>query len=181
MRFTCFPDTVLFLCTHSGVIEHFTNVYLTFGYKKTLVFHYDCNEYIPGKPKSKSSCRTIPMTDIAYNILKIKHKEWQERKTYNSQFKDYVFLNEKGLPRSNTAYDCALRVLAKKAGIENFSMHTLCHTFATRAIESGMQYKTLQIILGHSSLSITMDIYAHVTDDEKEKAMKIFENVVAFE
>lgn len=153
----------------------------TINVNQTLVFHYDCNEFIPGKPKSKSSCRTIPMTDIAYNILKIKHKEWQEKKIYNPQFKDYVFLNKKGLPRSNLAYNCALRVLAKKAGIDSLSMHTLRHTFATRAIESGMQYKTLQIILGHSSLSMTMDIYAHITDDEKEKAMKIFENVVAFE
>jgi integrase len=45
-------------------------------------------------------------------------------------------------------------------------MHNLRHTFATRCIEAGMRPKTLQKILGHSSLAMTMDLYVHVTNDE---------------
>ena len=86
-----------------------------------------------------------------------------------------MFLNRKGLPTKNSAYDSTLYKLAEKAGIDKLSMHTLRHTFATRAIEAGMQYKTLQTILGHSTLAVTMDTYAHITDDEKEKEMKKFE------
>ena len=44
-------------------------------------------------------------------------------------------------------------------------MHALRHTFATRCIENGIQPKTLQKILGHSTLAVTMDLYVHVTDD----------------
>ena len=44
-------------------------------------------------------------------------------------------------------------------------MHALRHTFATRCIENGIQPKTLQKILGHSTLTVTMDLYVHVTDD----------------
>lgn len=46
-------------------------------------------------------------------------------------------------------------------------MHTLRHTFATRCIEAGMKPKTLQMILGHSNIGITMNLYVHVTEEEK--------------
>ena len=49
---------------------------------------------------------------------------------------------------------------------EHCYMHSLRHTFATRCIENGMQPKTLQKILGHSTINTTMDLYVHVTDDQ---------------
>ena len=70
-----------------------------------------------------------------------------------------------------------LKKLCDKAGIKKFSMHTLRHTFATRCIESGMKPKTLQNILGHANISMTMDLYVHVTEDEKEKEMQKFEKL----
>ncbi len=54
-------------------------------------------------------------------------------------------------------------------------MHALRHTYATRAIESGMQPKTLQKLLGHASLKTTMDRYVHVTDDSMEMGIRLFE------
>lgn len=54
-------------------------------------------------------------------------------------------------------------------------MHSLRHTFATRAIETGMKPKTLQEILGHANIGITMNLYVHITEDEKEKEIKKFE------
>ena len=55
-------------------------------------------------------------------------------------------------------------------------MHCLRHTFATRAIEAGINPKSLQKILGHSTLSLTMDLYVHVTDDTLFSEMKKFES-----
>ena len=49
---------------------------------------------------------------------------------------------------------------------EHCYMHSLRHTFATRCIENGVQPKTLQKILGHSTISVTMDLYVHVTDEQ---------------
>ncbi|MBD5116100.1 MAG: tyrosine-type recombinase/integrase [Ruminococcaceae bacterium] len=57
-------------------------------------------------------------------------------------------------------------------------MLALRHTFATRAIEANMNPKTLQVILGHSDVSITMGLYVHVTEDEKIKQMKKFEEAI---
>lgn len=54
-------------------------------------------------------------------------------------------------------------------------MHTLRHTFATRVIEAGMNPNTLQEILGHANIGVTMNLYVHITEDEKEKEIKKFE------
>jgi len=54
-------------------------------------------------------------------------------------------------------------------------MHTLRHTYATRAIERGVNPKALQKLLGHASLQVTMDTYVHVTDDSMIKAVRKFE------
>ena len=83
-------------------------------------------------------------------------------------------------PTKNSAYDTTLFKLCDKAEINRFSMHVLRHTMASRCIEGGMRPKTLQVILGHSNVGITMNLYVHVTEDEKikeveriQKALKI--------
>ena len=62
--------------------------------------------------------------------------------------------------------------------IEPFTSHALRATFATRAIEQGMQPQTLKTILGHSSLKMTMDLYAHVLPNTKQEEMAKVEIVV---
>ena len=54
-------------------------------------------------------------------------------------------------------------------------MHALRHTYATSAIESGMQPKVLQKLLGHASIQTTMERYVHVTDEAMDQAVKQFE------
>lgn len=48
-----------------------------------------------------------------------------------------------------------------------FTPHTLRHCFGTRAIEAGVEPKTLQMLMGHAKISITLDLYVHVTEDYK--------------
>ena len=73
----------------------------------------------------------------------------------------------------NSTYDTALFKICDKAQIPRFSMHVLRHTFATRCIEGGMKPKTLQIILGHSNIGITMNLYVHTTEEEKLKEIEL--------
>ena len=59
--------------------------------------------------------------------------------------------------------------------MKGFCIHVLRHTYATRAIESEMQPKVLQKLLGHASIQTTMDWYVHVTDESMLKAVQQFE------
>lgn len=90
---------------------------------------------------------------------------------------DLVFINWRtGLPAKNISYDTHLYKLCDEAGIKRFCMHALRHTYATRAIEAGMQPKVLQKLLGHNSIKTTMDRYVHVTTDFMDQAIKQFDN-----
>lgn len=101
------------------------------------------------------------------NISKVKIK------VIPMEWADQVFLCRKGEPVKNSTYDTALFKLCDKVGIKRFSMHILRHTFAIRCIEAGMMPKTLQKILGHSNIEITMNLYVHITEDEKHKEIEL--------
>ena len=93
---------------------------------------------------------------------------------------DLVFINYRlGMPAKNSSYDTHLYKLCDEAGIKRFCMHTLRHTYATRAIERGVNPKALQCLLGHASLQVTMDTYVHVTDESMNQAVKQFEGKMA--
>lgn len=144
---------------------------------RSVDFDKDEKRFIENPTKTESGKRTIPLTEAAYQIL-MEQKEANKKKPIVLGYHDYVFLNSKGKPTYRTLYDATLQTIAKKMNVESFSMHSLRHTFATRCIEAGMKPKTLQKILGHSTLSMTMDIYVHVTEDETVKEMKKFEDMV---
>lgn len=101
------------------------------------------------------------------NISKVKIK------VIAMEWADQVFLCRKGEPVKNSTYDTALFKLCDKVGIKRFSMHILRHTFAIRCIEAGMMPRTLQKILGHSNIEITMNLYVHITEDEKHKEIEL--------
>ena len=113
------------------------------------------------------------MTDATYEILCRMKKKRAER-SVSLQYKDYVFVGREGTPLKTYAYNKCLVRIGKKIGVDKLTMHALRHTFATRCIENGIKPKVLQKLLGHSSIAMTMDLYVHVTDDERKSEMMKF-------
>ena len=167
----------------------------TLTVNKTLEYRHKQGYWRAGPPKTPQSYRTIPLTERAYNILKEiwdnrEHRkkspllsetlEYIDRRTGATSrlvMGDLVFINWRtGGPAKNSSYDTHLYKLCDAAGIKRCCMHALRHTYATRAIETGMQPKVLQKLLGHASIKTTMDRYVHVTTDSMDQAIKQFEN-----
>lgn len=165
----------------------------TLTVNKTLEYRHDRGYWRAGPPKTQQSYRTIPLTDRAVEILQMVESrrpeqkvspaldqvlEYIDRRTGKKAkliMADLVFLNYRtGEPAKNSSYDTHLYKLCDEAGIKHFCMHALRHTYATRAIESGMPPKVLQKLLGHASIQTTMDRYVHVTDDTMTQAVLQF-------
>ena len=66
-----------------------------------------------------------------------------------------------------------MKELLQKAGLPEIRFHDLRHTFATHALQSGVDAKTLSGILGHTNASFTLDTYTHVTTDMQKRASDI--------
>lgn len=145
----------------------------TMKIERTMEYRYKVGEWRVGPSKSKSGFRTVPLTDEAIRILENQRVKNKSLKLIPIEWKDIVFLCRKGEPVKNSTYDTALFKICDNVGIKRFSMHVLRHTFATRCIDAGMMPKTLQKILGHSNIGITMNLYVHITEDEKHKEIEL--------
>jgi integrase len=167
----------------------------TVSVTRTLEYSSELKAWQAGPPKTIHSYRTLPLTATAYDILETLYQNRFARKesqilsqtlyymdkrngqTKSIVMRDLVFINPlNGEPVKNSTYDSNLYAICDKANIIRASMHALRHTYATRAIERGVQPKVLQKLLGHAHLQTTMDRYVHVTDDSLRSAVELFEN-----
>lgn len=112
-------------------------------------------------PKSDSSIRYIPIPDKVFRLLK---KMAGPENAYILTGTADEFIE----PRTMENH---FRRAVKNSGIEEANFHALRHTFATRCVELGFDAKSLSEILGHASVSITMDRYVHPTMETKQKNM----------
>lgn len=119
-------------------------------------------EIIIDKPKTAESIRDIPIT----NLLKRKLKPLI--KIVNLSY--YVISNSNP-PIEPRVYRTYFHKTLEEVGIRQVKFHCLRHTFATRCVENSNDYKSLSAILGHSSISITLNLYVHPNDDSKKKCI----------
>jgi integrase len=136
------------------------------------VINYDGNAkrtmVVEVEPKTKKSRRTIPLPDFLVQRLKdLKRKSGS----------DYVISMKSGKAVEPRLLQIIYKKLLQAANVEYVSFHTLRHTFATRAIEFGVDVKTVSEILGHTNTMITINRYAHSLYEQKCKLMKMFDNM----
>lgn len=138
-------------------------------------------EYKILSPKTTKSKRTIPLLPAAIEALKIQKRRQEEDKIlyadiYDDQ--DLVFARYNGGYLNQRGFLDEYKSLLKKYGIREVRFHDLRHTFASLLLESGESPKIIQELLGHSTITTTMDIYAHVTKKSKINAIEKFSQLV---
>ena len=111
-------------------------------------------------PKTQSGIRTLPIPIILIGELK----------TLKRSANTYVIETNGHFTNPRVLRDSYYRML-KKLGVRKLKFHSLRHTFATRAIECGIDVKTVSSILGHANVTITLNRYAHTQMEQKRKAL----------
>ena len=120
-------------------------------------------EVIIDTPKSKNSIREIPMTRDLLRIVK------PLKKVVNGSF--YVLTNSSA-PTEPRTYRNYYKRLMKQLDIPALKFHGLRHSFATRCIESNCDYKTVSVLLGHSNISTTLNLYVHPNMEQKKRCVE---------
>lgn len=141
--------------------------------RRTVTRLSDGSYTIGDNTKTDAGKRFIPMTKAIRDAIS-DQKEINAALYGNNviNLEDTIFKTSWGNLLLSTNVDRDIKRYCKKAGIEKFTAHAFRDTFATRALESGMNPKTLQSILGHSDFSTTMNVYAHVMEDTKAAEME---------
>lgn len=144
--------------------------------------------------KTSSSKRVLPMSDMAYEVLKNQQDKQLKARLRNKGawntidgFEDLVFLGAKGKPIKISTMNDTIKLYVEKINVfehelakeenrepvefKHFTCHALRHTFTTRCYEQGVPDKVLQKLLGHANIETTLNIYTHATDEAKEYAI----------
>ena len=145
--------------TVSRTIER---IYIIEGEKKHT-------ELVINTPKTQNSCREIPMSKELLAMIK------PLKKVVNDDF--YVITNDER-PTEPRTYRNHYNGLMTKLDIPKLKYHGLRHSFATRCIEAGCDYKTVSVLLGHSNISTTLNLYVHPNMEQKKRCItKMFKSL----
>ena len=155
--------------TRAGVIrvsKTLQRIYITGGGALGADSHA---ELILGPPKTPTSIREIPMTrDLLALIRPLKKDAKPEH---------YVLTNSPK-PIEPRSYRTYFNRLEKQLGLPQMRFHGLRHSFATRCIESKCDYKTVSVLLGHSNISTTLNLYVHPGMDQKRQCINTMDRLL---
>jgi len=124
--------------------------------------------YYIDTPKTKNSFRQIPMNSQAFQAFQrlMERKENTQQPTVDG-YSGFLFLNSNGQPMHGAYYATVFKRIVEKYNkshedrLPHITPHILRHTFCTRLADRGMNPKNLQSLMGHSSITLTMNLYAH--------------------
>lgn len=150
-------------------------------YKRTTSIEEDniTAEYKVDVLKTKAAYRSIPIPAQSIKILKrniARVNELRLKSGYEFNPNDLMFPSETGGYIEAKRPTRRLKRLCKEAGIEYKTFHALRHTYITRLAENNIQPKIAQVLAGHSDYSTTMNVYTHISDQQKQQAIDIITN-----
>ena len=132
-------------------------------------------EIVIRSPKSNTSQREIPLfNELWEGLMNYRSKQQEMLDACGVPFNDstHIFCMPSGKVYDPRTYEDLFKRILKAADLPNINFHALRHTFATRALEAGMDIKVLSSILGHAQASTTLNLYAHALPDHKRQSME---------
>lgn len=139
------------------------------------------NSYKIFPPKTKSAYRTIPLPEIAYkqleNWINLRN-EYAELFPLVFQESQFLFCKKDGSPMTPRDMRTKFNVIINKANLTKITLHGLRHTYTALQIQAGTDPKSLQMLLGHSNVKTTLDIYAHITGDKRRETISQFDKML---
>ena len=135
--------------------------------------------YYISTPKTKNGKRELPLTERAYQALKrILKNRGKAQPLVVDGYSNFLFLNREGLPKVAGNYESMVRGLIKKYNkthedkLPNITPHSFRHTYCTNMANKGMNPNTLQYIMGHANITMTLGYYAHGTFQSAKAELK---------
>ena len=126
-------------------------------------------ELVINTPKTKNSCREIPMSKELLAMVRPQKKVVPP---------DYYVLTNEVKPTEPRTYRNYYYRLMKRLDIPRLKYHGLRHSFATRCIESNCDYKTVSVLLGHANITTTLNLYVHPNMEQKKRCItKMFKSL----
>ena len=171
-----YDDIVILMGTGLRVSELYGLTKKDVNFKKRLIFidHQLCRTaekpYFVKSPKTSSGVRCIPMSDVVYMALKrvVANRQPPTVELLVDGYSGFLFLDKAGMPKVAMHLENYMRGMQKKMeriygkSFPRVTPHVLRHTFCTNMQRAGIDVKSLQYLMGHSNVSVTLDIYTHV-------------------
>lgn len=132
-------------------------------------------EILIRSPKSITSQREIPLFDELWDgLMEYRNRQYEMFDAFGIDFNSntHIFCMPTGKVYDPRTYEDLFKRTLKAADLPGINFHALRHTFATRALEAGMDIKVLSSILGHAQASTTLNLYAHALPDHKRDSME---------
>lgn len=171
-----YDDIIILMGTGLRVSELYGLTKKDVDFKKRLIFidHQLCRTaekpYFVKSPKTSSGVRCIPMSDVVYMALKrvVANRQPPTVELLVDGYSGFLFLDKAGMPKVAMHLENYMRGMQKKKeriygkSFPRVTPHVLRHTFCTNMQRAGIDVKSLQYLMGHSNVSVTLDVYTHV-------------------
>lgn len=179
-----YDDVVILLNTGMRVSELYGLTFKDVDFKNRRInvnkqLHRIDGKYVVLPPKSKAGNRILAMNDATRKAFMHKRTEVRPKVEYVVDgYTGFVFINHLGFPKTRRNLEGSMREVRKKhielglGELPQITPHVLRHTFCSRMVEKGMNVKTLQLVMGHSDISTTLDVYTHKKPDDVAKEME---------
>lgn len=138
-------------------------------------------QLVTTRPKTERSRRTVPLSPSTVALLKATRQTQREQRMRAANIwtdTGYVFTTPSGQPVDPRNLFRSITLAARKAGLHGVGLHTLRHSAATAWLDGSVNIKAVSDLLGHSSISITGDIYGHTSDASARAAITLLSDAI---